>query len=191
MRKITAVERKDRREHLKRKYGRLTECMTGEKNPSEALENTIHEWKELNRITHPLCLSECTSQEIEWNKRRTQPNKKPRVETLDRNQEPTSHTSTEPEATTDVKTIHQLHMALCRLGLALELNDLIDYEVFHEWMQKLMKTVNQDYLLTDRAMTIQECINAHDMLFKILEEETREHGIRKDVTTGKAPMETA
>ena len=82
-------------------------------------------------------------------------------------------------------------MALCRLGLALELNDLIDYEVFHKLIQKLMKTVNQDYLLTDRAMTIQDCINAHDMLFKILGEETREHRIRKDLTAGKAPMETA
>ena len=194
VRKITAIERKDRRERLKRKYGPLTECMIGEKNPSEALENIIHEWKELNRITHPLCLSECTSQEMEWNKRRTQPNKKPRVEILDRNQETTIHASipnAEPEATTDVKTIHQLHMALCRLGLALELNDLIDYSVFHEWIQKLMKTVNQDYLLTDRAMSIYECINAHDMLFKILEEETREHGIRKDLTTGHAPLESA
>ena len=194
VRKITSIERKDRRAQLKRKYGPLTECMTGEKCPSEALENTIHEWKELNRITHPSCLSECTSQEMEWNKRRLQPNKKPRVEILDRNQDAVPTTSTphaNSEATTDVKTIHQLHMALCRLGLALELNDLMDFQVFHEWMQKLMKTVNQDYLLTDRAMTIQECINAHDMLFKILEEETREHGIRKDLTTGDAPLETA
>jgi len=75
IRKLTNIERQAKRKALMNKYGPLSGCMVGEREPSEALEDILHTWKELDRITHPLSLAECTSIEMEWNLRRTQPTK--------------------------------------------------------------------------------------------------------------------
>ena len=42
VRKNTGVERQDRRDRLRIKYGALSGCMVGEKEPSEALEDILH-----------------------------------------------------------------------------------------------------------------------------------------------------
>lgn len=193
IRKLTKEERQDRRERIKVKYGPLSGCMVGEKEPSEALEDTLHGWKEMNRITHPISLGECTSVDMEWNLRRLQPNKKPRMEAFDRGDGSLIVTPVKDaaEARTDVHTTHQLEMALTRLGYALELADLLDFTVFHRWIEELMKGLDGNNLLTDRTLTVNECIYAHDYLFKIMEVDTRHSGIRREMNTGKHPLERA
>jgi hypothetical protein len=78
-----------------------------------------------------------------------------------------------------------------RLGYALELNDLIEFDIFAGWIRKLMKGLNKDSLLQETTLSINDCIHAHDMLFKMMEEETRGQSIRRGLTNGASPMERA
>ena len=194
VRKLTSIERQEKRHDLQKKYGTTSGCMEGEREPSEALEDTLHNWKELNRITHPLSLADCTSIEQEWNQRRLQPAKKPRVAVLDQDSESTVLTlASKPEtnATSEVHSVHQLTNALFRLGYALELTDLVEFEVFYTWIKKLLSKMNKDDMLSSTVLSVQDAMHAHDILFKIMEIETRHKGIRHDLTTGRAPLEDA
>ena len=193
VRKLTQVERTENRKALKQKYCTHFGIMEGEMEPSEHLEDVLHQWKEMNRITHPISLSECTSVEMEWNLRRLRPSKRPRVEVLDRDGDDkmvTFHTQEDAEATTEVQSVHQLHMALTRLGLALELVDLIEYKKIHEWIAKLMSAINRDSMISG-TISVRDCIEANDLLFKMMEVETRSEGIRRELSTGIAPLEDA
>ena len=148
----------------------------------------------MNRIVHPLSLAECTSTEMEWNLRRTQPHKKPRMEVFDANEEKTmtlQTTKENPEATTDVRTLYQFEKAMTRLGYTFELVDLIPFKSFNRWTRRLMMAMNQDNLLSTKTLTVQDCSHANDLLFRMMEVETRYDGIRRELSSGKAPLEEA
>ena len=53
IRPLTDLERPERREEVKKKYP-LIGILEGEKEPSEALEDIVHGWKEVDRITRPI-----------------------------------------------------------------------------------------------------------------------------------------
>ena len=77
------------------------------------------------------------------------------------------------------------------MGYAFELVDLMDLTVFNTWIQELIRGMNPDCLLTDKPLTLTECIYAHDYLMKMMEVDTRHSGIRKEYSSGKAPLEDA
>ena len=193
IRPLTDPERLERREEVKKKYP-LTGILEGEKEPSEALEDLVHGWKEVDRITRPIDLSECTSLEQEMNLRRKKPAKKQRVAEVEESSNGFNvklGDAKEEDATTDFNSVHKFEMAMTRFGVALELADLMDFTRFNVWLKRLLDSMNQDNLLYPRALTIQECADAHEKLFTIIEISTRKEGIREKLSSGERPLEKA
>ena len=183
----------ERREEVKKKYP-LTGILDGEKEPSEALEDIVHGWKEQDRITRPVELSECTSLEQEWNLRRKTPAKKQKVTEVEQSADGLHvkwGDAKEADASAEYNSVHKFEMAMTRFGVALELTDLMDFTKFNVWVKRLLDAMNQDNLLYPRALSIQECADAHEKLFTIIEINTRKTGIREKLTSGERPLEKA
>ena len=105
----------------------------------------------MGRITRPLLLSERTPQAVEWNHRMLHPTKKAKFATLttEDGEQQTMHftTDTTPEARTAMTSMEHCHKAVIRLGLAFELTDLIEWDVWQLWIKKLRFATNPDGIL--------------------------------------------